>query len=72
MRTYRDTINVNFKGEVYEVYCEITNGEPETREYPGSGPEIEILSITCDKEELIDELKISEIMDIESLILDEL
>jgi hypothetical protein len=70
MKTYHDTIPIHFKGELYEVYCEITDGEPETRDYPGSGNEIVILSITCDKEEVIDQLTIAEIMEIETLILE--
>jgi hypothetical protein len=70
-KRYRDTRSVQLQGNVYEVECDVYPGEPETRDYPGSGDEIVILSITLDDEEVMDSLTISEIVQIENLALEQ-
>lgn len=66
----RETRSVQLQGNVYEVECDVYPGEKETRDYPGSGDEIVILSITLDDEEVMDSLTISEIVQIEELALE--
>ena len=61
----RETREVQLKGNIYEVECDVYPGEPETRDYPGSGDDIVILSITLDDEEVMDSLTISEILQIQ-------
>lgn len=61
----RETREVQLKGNIYEVECDVYPGEPETRDYPGSGDDIVILSITLDDEEVMDSLTISEIVQIQ-------
>ncbi len=65
-----DTRSVHFKGNVYDVECYIYPGEPETRDYPGSGDDIEVLSVTMNNEDVMDELTIGEITTLENLALE--
>jgi hypothetical protein len=67
----RETREVQFQGNIYEVECDVYPGEPETRDYPGSGDDIVILSITLDDEEVMDSLTISEIVQIQELALEQ-
>ena len=61
----REVREVQYQGNLYEVECDVYPGEPETRDYPGSGDDIVILSITLDDEEVMDSLTISEIVQIQ-------
>jgi hypothetical protein len=67
----REFREVQFQGNIYEVECDVYPGEPETRDYPGSGDDIVILSITLDDEEVMDSLTISEIVQIQELALEQ-
>lgn len=64
-----ETRSVHFQCNVYDVECYVYLGEPETRDYPGSGDEIEIISISSNDEEVMDSLTIGELRQIEELAL---
>lgn len=66
----REVREVQFQGNIYEVECDVYPGEPETRDYPGSGDEIVMLSISQDGEEVMDSLTIGELRQIEELALE--
>jgi hypothetical protein len=66
----REIREVHFQGNLYEVECYVYPGEPETRDYPGSGDEIQMLSISHDGEEVMDSLTIGELSKIEILALE--
>lgn len=68
IRTH-ETRSVQFQGNVYDVECYVYPGEPETRDYPGSGDELEIISVSSNDEELMDSLTIGELRQIEELAL---
>jgi hypothetical protein len=68
-KKYHDTRSVHFQGNVYDVECYVYPGEAETRDYPGSGDEIEIISVSSNDEELMDSLTIGELRQIEELAL---
>jgi hypothetical protein len=68
-KRYRDTRSVQFQGNVYDVECYIYPGEIETRDYPGSGDDIELISIFCNDEDIMDSLTIGEITTLENLAL---
>jgi hypothetical protein len=63
----REVREVHFQGNLYEVECYVYPGEHETRDYPGSGDEIVMLSISQDGEEVMDSLTIGELTQIEIL-----
>ena len=68
-KSISETRTVTFECVDYDVECVITFGEPETRDYPGSGDEIEITAVNLDGEDVIDTMTIGELRQIEDIIL---
>ena len=68
-KSISETRSVMFECVYYEVECNITFGEPETRDYPGSWDEIEITAVNLDGEDVTDTMTIKELREIEDIIL---
>jgi hypothetical protein len=68
-KSISETRTVTFECVDYDVECNITFGEPETRDYPGSGDEIEITAVNLDGEDVTDTMTIGELRQIEDIIL---
>ena len=68
-KTISETRSVMFECVTYDVECNITEGEPETRDYPGSGDEIEITAVYLDGQDVTDSMTIGELRKIEDIIL---
>ena len=68
-KSISETRTVTFECVDYDVECNIIFGEPETRDYPGSGDEIEITAVNLDGEDVTDTMTIGELRQIEDIIL---